>query len=214
MNENQTLAVYNEGPHFVFESFAIFNELLLLDHLYKTAPTPAAKAYYLHQFLDDVTFQVYGSAQETDLEESIYAGVKAGDLRTAKDLDALTLQVFSRYTAPPDLEPEERVYWTRNRLYYTDPFYDVNYLFAGLLALEYLRRYEDDPQGFARGYVALLKSGFTDTPQALESKFLGIDMHDAAGLVGDASALINKRTAVLAGLYAGCGKDAVGCSKP
>src|SRR5581483_7092944 len=31
MNENQPVADYNEGPHFLFESFAIFNELLLLD---------------------------------------------------------------------------------------------------------------------------------------------------------------------------------------
>jgi oligoendopeptidase F len=202
MSESQPLAVYNSGPSFMFESFAIFNELLLLDHLYRSAPSPAAKAYYLRKFLDDVTFQVYGSAQETDLEESIYAGAQAGSLRTAADLDALTLQVFSRYAAGPALEPTMKIYWARNRLYFTDPLYDVNYLFAGLLALEYLQQYESDPHGFSRRYVALLENGFTDTPQALERKFLDIDLDDADGLVGNAAATIGKRTAELAHLYA------------
>ena len=202
MSESQPLAVYNSGPKFMFESFAIFNELLLLDHLYRTAPSPAAKAYYLRKFLDDVTFQVYGSAQETDLEESIYAGAQAGSLRTAADLDALTLQVLSRYAAGAALEPTMKIYWARNRLYFTDPLYDVNYLFAGLLALEYLRQYESDPHGFSHRYVGLLKNGFTNTPQALERKFLDIDLEDADGLVSNAVAIIDQRTAELAHMYA------------
>ena len=199
MSENQPIAVYNEGPHFMFESFAIFNELLLLDHLYRSAPSKAAKAFYLRKFLDDITFNVYGSAQETDLEESIYAGVKAGTLRSASDLDALTLRVFSQYEGAPALEPSMKVYWARNRLYFTDPLYDVNYLYSALLALQYLRQFEQEPQGFSRRYVALLKNGFTDTPQALEQKYLGIDM-DAAGLVQNAVLIITQRTAELAKL--------------
>ncbi|HSC47147.1 MAG TPA: M3 family metallopeptidase [Gammaproteobacteria bacterium] len=202
MNENQPLAVYNDGPKFVFESFAIFNEFLFLDHLYGTASNLAARAYYLRQFVDDAAFQIYGSAEETDLEESIYAGVQDGSLRSAADLDALTLKVFSRYTAAPGLQPEMKVYWARNRLYFTDPLYDVNYLYAGLLALEYLRRFETDPRGFSNRYVALLKNGFTDTPQALEKKFLGIDLGDSAGLARDAAEMITRRTVTLESLYA------------
>jgi oligoendopeptidase F len=201
MNEHQKLAVYNTGPHFVFESFAIFNELLLLDHLYKTAPTPEAKAYYLRQFLDDVTFQIYGSAQETDLEQSIYADVRADAVHGAADLDALTLKVFARYRAGAALDPAMRVYWARNRLYFTDPLYDVNYLFAGLLAVQYLQQYEADPKGFSTRYVALLKNGFTDTPQALEKRFLGVDLDDPDRLVQAAAAVIDRRTTALEALY-------------
>jgi len=216
INENQTLAVYsnyNAGPHFMSESFAIFNEFLLLDHLYRTAPTPAARAYYLHQFLDDATFQVFGSAWETDLEASIYAGVRNHALHNAADLDALTLKVFSKYMAPPALAPEMRVYWARNRLFFTDPLYDVNYLFAGLLALQYFDQFENDPQGFSRRYVALLKNGFTDSPQTLEKKFLGINMNDARAMVFSADGLIDRRTAALERLYAGCAREA-GCRAP
>jgi oligoendopeptidase F len=201
MNVSQPIAAYNSGPHFVFESFAIFNELLLLDHLYQTAATPAAKAYYLHQFLDDATFQIYGSAKETDLEQSIYTGVQDGTLNGAADLDALTLKVFSQYVPAPLLSPEMKVYWARNRLYFTDPLYDVNYLFAGLLALEYWRQFEADSQDFAKRYVALLKNGFTDAPRLLERRFLGIDLDDTDGMVTNASKIIDSRTPLLQKLY-------------
>lgn len=202
MAEHQPLAVYNVGPKFMFESFAIFNELLFLDHLYRTADSPAARAYYLNRFLDDATFQVWGSAKETDLEQSIYAAAAHGKLHDAAGLDALTLRVFARYMPAPTLDPRMKVYWARNRLYFTDPVYDVNYLFAGLLAIEYLRRFHDDPEGFASRYVALLENGFTDTPQALEKKFLGINLDDAQGLVRDASELIARRASVLKDLVA------------
>jgi oligoendopeptidase F len=201
MNENQPLAAYNSGPHFIFESFAIFNELLLLDRLCQTAPTPAAKAYYLRKFLDDATFQVYGSAREADLEQQIYGGVRNGRVHSAKDLDVLTLKVFSQYLGAPALAPEMSVYWARNRLYFTDPLYDVNYLFAGLLALEYLRQFEADPQNFSQRYVSLLKNGFTDTPQRLEEKFLGIDLDNSERMVSNAATLIEERTTTLERLY-------------
>lgn len=202
----QALWVYNRGPNFMSESFAIFNEYLLLEHLYETASAPEARAFYLNKFLDQATFEVWGSAAETDLEQSIYAGVESGKLRSAMDLDALTLTVLARYTPAQALDPAMKVYWARDRLFYTDPLYDVNYLYAGLLALEYLHQFKQDPKGFPARYVALLKNGYTDTPQALEKKFLGIDMDDADGLVRNASELVVSQSAVLQALYAGCGK--------
>ena len=205
MNENQPIASYHEGPHFMGESFAIFNELLFLDHLQRSAPTRAARARYLHQFLDDATFQVFGSAQETSLEESLHAHVRDGSARTAADLDALALANVSSWLPPQRRAPEMKAAWARNRLYFTDPFYDVNYLFAGLLALEYLRQFERDPKDFQRRYVALLKNGFDDPAAVLLRRFLGIDLDDGAGLVRDATELIDRRTTTLEGLYANAG---------
>jgi hypothetical protein len=49
--------------------------------------------------------------------------------------------------------------------------------------------------------IPLIKNGFTDTPQALERKFLDIDLNDAGGLVGNAAAMISQRTAKLLNLY-------------
>ena len=204
MSEGQTIAAYNDGPKFMFESFAIFNEMLILDHLQRSAPSTAARASYLRALLDDAVFQVFGSARETALEEALHDDVAAGRSRSASDLDARTLEVFSGYTPRHFLPPETRVYWARNKLYFIDPFYDVNYLFAGLLALEYLRRFEADPGSFREHYVALLKNGFDDTPAALLRRFLRIDLDDTAGLVRGATQWIDVRTDSLASIYARC----------
>jgi oligoendopeptidase F len=201
MSRNQPIAAYNEGPHFMFESFAIFNELLFLDHLYQTAPNDAQREYYLNYFLDDATFQVFGSAEETELESAIYRGVDDGTIKTAADFNALTTKVFARYDPAADRDPDTPLYWAHDRLFFTDPLYDVNYLYAGLLALQYFAGFERDPQAFSRQYVALLKNGFNDTPSALEKRFLGINLGDEAGLVANASAFLDARTALLSKLY-------------
>lgn len=200
MSRNQPVAAYNRGPSFMFESFAIFNELLFLDHLYQTAATGAQRAYYLGYFLNDATFQVFGSAEETDLESAIYRGVADGTIRTAADLNALTLKIFARYDPAAASNPETPLYWARDRLFFTDPLYDVNYLYAGLLALQYFSEFERDPAAFSRRYVALLKNGFDDTPAALERRFLGIDLNDEPALVGNANAIIQRRTDLLKAL--------------
>jgi oligoendopeptidase F len=201
MSESQAFGPYNEGPHFMFESFAIFNEFLLWRQLYGKASTPAARAYYLRQFLEDATHQLFGSAAEVDLEQSIYAGVKSGALRSAADLDALTLEVLARYQSASALAPSMKVSWARNRLYFTDPLYDANYLLAGVLALDYLAQLEADPKTFEPRYVALLKNGFTDPPQILLKRFLGMNLEDSASLVREATAVIDRRTDILKVIY-------------
>jgi oligoendopeptidase F len=200
MNEHQPIAAYNEGPNFMFESFAIFNELLFYDHLYKIAGDSTERAYYLNRFLDDATFQVFGSAEETDLEARIYAQAEAGTLKTANDLDALTTQIFRQYDPLLAAEPATRVYWARDSLFFTDPLYDVSYLYAGLLALRYFDDFERNRASFASSYVRLLSNGFTESPATLERRFLGIDLDDEKALVESASALIARRTRDLATL--------------
>ena len=201
MNRNQPIAAYNQGPTFMFESFAIFNELLFLDHLYATAPDTKQRAYYLDAFLNDATFQIFGSAEETDLESAIYRGVVGGTVRTAGDLESLTTEVLGRYDPVGATAPGADLYWAKDRLFFADPLYDVSYLYAGLLSVRYFADFEANPKAFSTRYVALLRNGFTDTPQALERKFLGIDLANEAALVAGAAAFIEARTATLLQLY-------------
>lgn len=206
MARYQPIAAYNRGPNFMFESFAIFNELLFLDHLYKDAPDDVQRAYYLNYFLDDATFQVFGSAEETELESAIYSGVGDRTIKTASDFDALTARVFARYDPASSSDPATSLYWARDRLFFTDPLYDVNYLFAGVLALAYFSDFERDPKAFSARYVALLKNGFNDSPTALERRFLGIDLADEPALVANAAALIDARTQLLGRLHSNEGE--------
>jgi oligoendopeptidase F len=196
MNQHGVVPVNASGPNGVFEAIAIFNELLLYDDLQRTAPTPAWRAYYLERFLDDATFQVYGSAEETALEEAIHRGVVAGTVRSAADLDALTLRVLEPYEPDASRDPERRLFWTGRSLFWRDPLYSVNYLYAGVLAAEFYRLRQRDPVGFAPRYTAFLANGFTDEPAVLLHRFLGIDATGTA-MVDDAAMLVREKTAEL-----------------
>jgi oligoendopeptidase F len=79
-------------------------------------------------------------------------------------------------------------------LMYEDPFYDVNYVYASLLALEYYSLYKADPQGFATRYEALLQHGFDAPPEELLQKALGIGL-EPKKLVADAMRVLTAKMA-------------------
>ena len=85
-------------------------------------------------------------------------------------------------------------------LMYEDPFYDLNYVYAAVLALNYYEMLQNDPERFRNGYIALLKNGFDAPPQDLLKKFLSIDMKDPT-LVDKALSLVATRVKQLGDLY-------------
>ncbi len=179
--------VYADGPKYLFEATAIFNELLLPDALARRATDPRLRAFYLDQFLGGKGIQViYTTAAEAALEQAVYDGVARGEIRNADDLDALTLKVMGRYSTWPATR------WMEIPLLYEDPFYDLNYVWAGLVALNAFARYERDPATMTRGYIALLENGFDAGAAQLLRKHLGIDITSPL-FVDDALAVAKAR---------------------
>ena len=166
-------AVYIEGPKFLAESYAMFHELLLPDDLAARENDPARKAYFLEQFLDSKGLTIiFVTAAEAAFEQEVYDGVAKDTIRTADDLDKLALRTAERFGI-------EKLDWHAIGLMYEDPFYDVNYTVAGLVALSMYARWKADPSHFAVGYAALLANGYTDSPDNLLKRFVGIDIHEA-----------------------------------
>ena len=176
--------VYRDGPKYLFEATAIFNELLLPDALALRTTDPGLRAFYLDQFLGGKGIEViYTAAAEAALEQAVYDGVARGEIRNADDLDALTAKVMGRYSTK---WPAAR--WMEIPLMYEDPFYDLNYAWAGLVALNTFARYEREPAATARGYIALLENGFDHPAAELLREHLGIDIA-APSFVDDALAV-------------------------
>jgi oligoendopeptidase F len=176
---------YAEGPSFLFESFAEFNELLLADYLAKQASDPALRRYYLEQWINIKGLDAFYGAQDAILEQAVYDGVKAGTLHGPDDLDHLTLNTDSQFSIWPEKEPELRTRWAAVSLAYEDPLYDVNYMYAGLLALKYFQLQSKSPDWFASHYLALLENGFDRPPSELLHDFLGIDLSGDSLLTDD-----------------------------
>jgi oligoendopeptidase F len=196
MTEGGVSPIYAQGPAYLFESFATFSELLLADSLAMAARDPAERQFFLEQFLEGKGTVMFVAGPEAALEQAVYEGVAAGRMAGADGLDALTRQVFARYSIWTDREPELGAQWMTIPLMYEDPFYDLNYIYASLLALEYYSLYQEDPRGFAIRYAALLRHGFDAPPEQLLQKAFGIGL-EPRKLVADAMRVLTAKMAEL-----------------
>jgi oligoendopeptidase F len=192
MNNKHVLPAYAEGPHYLFESFAIFNELLLPDYLYQHERDAARRRYFLEQFFEGKGMTLFSVAQEEAIELAIYDRVAQGKVVTADDLDQLTKSISARYSTWPLKHDELKMQWITSTLFYEDPLYDINYVYGALLALKYYELYTRDPKDFTPRYIALMKNGFDAEPGQLLKRYLGIDLRDPQ-LVTDAARLLDDK---------------------
>jgi oligoendopeptidase F len=200
MNRNKVLPAYASGPNYLFEAFAIFNELLLPDYLYHHETDPLRKQYFLEQFLEGKGMVMFAVAPEAMLEQTIYEGEAQGSLQGADDLDALTKRIYSRFSIWPEKHEELKDQWMGIPLMYEDPFYDLNYVYGGLLALKFYELYTRDPQKFIPRYLALMSNGFDAPPAALLKGFLDLDLTDPR-LVSDACRILEDKVQQLKAIY-------------
>ncbi|KRG48721.1 M3 family metallopeptidase [Stenotrophomonas beteli] len=173
MQRGHASPLQRNGSPWLTEAFAIYNELRFRDQLYQQAEDPRAKAYYLKSLLDDMVLQLFTSSEEAQLEQSIYQGVADNTLGTADDLDALTGRVLARFGQDPERYPQLRNGWIGKRLMYDDPNYLVNYLYAGLLAVQLYVQDQRDPERFRQRYLSVLGEGFDRAPNEQVAQLLG-----------------------------------------
>ena len=192
MTANGVAPSYAEGPHFLFESFAEFNELVLADFMAEHAATPELQRYYRERWMNIKGLDAFYGAQDALLEQEVYDGVSAGTIRNADDLDRLSLKIDDQFSQFPHSTPEVRSRWAMVDLMFEDPLYDVNYMYGGLLALKYYQLYSTRREWFVPRYIQLLKNGFNQPPAELLNQFLGIDLSGPA-LLNDDLDLLNRR---------------------
>ncbi|WP_407471021.1 peptidase [Xanthomonas campestris] len=174
MNEAGTSPLTRNGPSWMMESFAILDELLFRQQLAQEARTPQARDYYLRSLIDDLALQLFTSAEEAQLELAIYDGVASGSLNSADDLNAVTDQVLSHYERSSSSDAELGMTWATKRLFYQDPMYLTNYLYAGLVAVKLLSLTHAEDATFQARYRALEEQGFGRDPvRALEETLGG-----------------------------------------
>ncbi|GAA3990326.1 M3 family metallopeptidase [Mucilaginibacter dorajii] len=200
MGDHLAVPSYSKGPGFLFEAYAIFNELLLMDELEKRAKTPINKAYYTKMFLDKLSLELFTSVEEGTFEQGLYDGVADGNIHNREDIDNLYASIMNPYDIYFAGEPERRSEWTNKRLLYDDPIYNVNYLYAILVSCKLYTMVHQDQQGFALKYTALLKNGFDAPATDLLKKIMGFGLDHEALLKG-ALGLMKSKTALLQTLY-------------
>jgi oligoendopeptidase F len=79
--------------------------------------------------------------------------------------------------------------------YYATPLYSFNYVVAQLLALKYFELYTREPQKFIPRYLALLRSGYNQSPETLLKQSLDINLQDSNFALGISPVVENKLAA-------------------
>jgi oligoendopeptidase F len=199
MNASNLPIYQRSGPNYLFEGFAIFNELLLLDYAAQTAPNPQAKQHALEQLLSKISLELFVSAEETTFERALYTEAAGKSLLDRPKIDEIFRTSIAPYEYWPVEDTGQSRDWMRKSLLFEDPLYLVNYLYASVIAVALYDKSHTDPD-FATKYAALLHRGFDADPQVLLAT-LGIHLNDP-NLIQPAAHLLDQKTAELQQLYA------------
>ena len=198
MNASGIPVYERTGPHYLFEGYAIFNELLLLDHATQVAKTPVEREYALERLLWKLSAELFMSAEETTFERSLYTEASDHPLLDRVKIDEIYRKSIEPYEYWPMSDVGNSREWMRKSLLFEDPLYLVNYLYAAVVAVALFDRSHSDPD-FAAKYETLLRRGFDAPPQALLAS-LNIRLDDPS-LVKAASRLFQAKTDQLQSLY-------------
>jgi oligoendopeptidase F len=197
MNAGGSPIYERSGPNYMSEGFAIFNELLLLDHAAQLATTPAEKANALERLLLKLSHELFDSAEETAFERNLYTNAAVHAPLDRAVIDRIYLDSIAPYgNLPAEVETSRQ--WRRKSLLFEDPLYLVNYLYAAVVAVALFDRAHNDPD-FAAHYQALMRRGF-DADADLLVASMNIRLEDP-NLLKAPSRLMESKMAELRDLY-------------
>jgi oligoendopeptidase F len=199
--------LHSRGPTYVTESVAILNELLLKDHLWQTARHEDldTRIFFLEKLVGQA-MSLFWIAETAVLESALYDSVQGGILHDADDLDSLSLSISRRFSSLTDRHPDQyRRFWSMVEHFYEQPVYNVNYVFATVLALRFYQQLKDSPE-FVASYVGLLRHPFDRAAPDILRDAVGADLHDPA-LLNGAFEFMETKLTELEGLYREAGTD-------
>jgi oligoendopeptidase F len=183
----------------LFEGYAVFNELLLLDEAARTATSPEARLQALEAFCATISTELFTSAEETTFENSLYEAASGGPLLSRARIDSLYRASIAPYTSWPMSDVGMSQSWMAKPLLWEDPLYYVNYLYSSLVAVALFEKAHSDPN-FGRKYEAMLSRGFDTDPTTLLAT-VGIALGDRA-MIARAVALFSAKVDELQAAYA------------
>lgn len=167
-----------DTPLTTAETASVFGEMLTFERLLEGETDPQARLAMLLQKIDDSMATVFRQVTMNRFEARIHAHRRQEGELTAEDFgrhwmetqrpmfgDALTLgEHYARW-------------WSYIPHFVHTPGYVYAYAFGELLVLALYARYREGQEGFAEGYLELLRAGGSDWPHALVGR-LGVDLQD------------------------------------
>lgn len=170
--------IYSQYPIFVAEVASTFNELLLLDHLYKKAKTKSERAFLLSDQIDRIRSTIFRQTLFAEFELKIHEMVEQGQPLTPSLLNTIYSGLITEYYgASLAVDPELEAEWARIPHFYYN-FYVYQYA-TGLSAAMALNEKAMQSTEARDKYLKFLSSGGSKYPLDL-LKDAGVDMTSTA----------------------------------
>ena len=162
---------------FAAEIASIVNEILLSQHLLKTA-TEKQKSYYLHKFLDDARSTIYRQVLFSEFELYAHQAIENEQPITYANLNKCYANLNKKYYGKSCKLPDELQYeWSRIPHFYT-PYYVYAYATGMVTAITIASKLLTE-KDFANKYITFLKNGTNKNPVEM-LKEIGIDLTTSA----------------------------------
>ena len=167
---------------FVAEIPSTTNEMLLADHVAKTARTKEEKIYALSEQLELLRGTFFRQAMFAEFELKSHEAVEKGESLTGEDLTKIYLDLIRRYHGDAQgvmkIEDLYGVEWAYIPHFYRD-YYVYQYATSISAAAYFAEGIEKGDTALRTRYLDMLKAGGSDDPYLVVKK-AGLDMATAA----------------------------------
>ena len=164
-------------PLTLAETASIFGEMLIFDKIGEKTGDPHSRLPFLCRKLEDSFARVFRQMVVTRFEQRVHSARGRREL-SSEDFDRIWLDVNTQMHGDAlELTPEYGQWWSYIGHCVHSPFYCYAYAFGELLVFSLWSQYRSEGKSFVPRYIELLRSGGTDSPQALVSHF-GLSLDD------------------------------------
>ncbi len=172
--------LYDDGPRYFTEGFAMLNELLVLQHALTRATDAEQRLYFQRELCQQLTVTIR-LARYVLFEAELYRRDARGELADSGEISHVWRGLGAEFDIFNDRIESSQHAWAQVPHFFTHPLYNTNYVFANLMATLLYTRLQSEPE-LVDAYLELLATGFPDAPAVLLKRYLDISLVDPASL--------------------------------
>ena len=185
-------SVYGDASDFTGEIASTVNEVLMIEYLLESNPSPQLLVKYLEQFRTTVFVQT----MYAEFEKIVHGMAADDDTPTLDDLNEIYHNLLVKYYGEElVIDPESQMGWAVSHFF--DAFYVYQYATGYAAALAIVKQL-DNPKGVSK-YLEFLKAGGSNYPCTLLKK-AGVNLNTPAPICSALetfTALVDKLEAML-----------------
>ncbi|MDX2104209.1 MAG: M3 family oligoendopeptidase [Alphaproteobacteria bacterium] len=168
-----------QTPLTLAETASVFGEMLTFQAVLAAESDPIRRRTLIAGKIEDMLNTVSRQVALHCFEDRVHTARRQGEL-TPEALGAVWMEVQAAALGPAvTLDADYRMYWAYIPHFIHAPFYVYAYAFGDCLVNSLYAVYQDQPEGFAERYLALLAAGGSQRHATLLAPF-GLDARDPA----------------------------------